>query len=154
EHGRVLAGRRRQAEGCAELPGHAVGPRRAPRGGSPGDRFGDQAPHGEGRGVVKSWTDWEIVRAQVAIGGRVVDEQDRPVGGAQVVITAMPEEFRRRIEGRRELVGGRWDRWRHRSDVTRAGADGTYYFLDLPPGKYTVKGGDGRPRMEAEQTVS
>src|SRR5262249_57364206 len=108
----------------------------------------------EGCGIVKAWTDWEIVRAQVAIGGRVVDEHDRPVGGAQVVITAMPEEFRRRIGGWREAVGGRWDRSRHRSDVTLTRTDGIYYFLDLPSGRYTVKGGDGRPGIEAGQTVS
>jgi len=103
---------------------------------------------------VKAWTGWEIVRAQVAIGGRVVDEHDQAVAGADIAITAMPEEFRRQIVGMREMAGGRWDRWHHRSDVTRARADGIYYFLDLPAGTYTVKGTDGRPGVEAEKTVS
>jgi hypothetical protein len=33
-------------------------------------------------------------------------------------------------------------------------ADGIYYFLDLPAGKYTVKGVDPRSGAVAEKTVS
>jgi hypothetical protein len=104
---------------------------------------------------MKAWTEWETVRVQVAIGGRVVDEHDQPVAEADVAITAMPEEFRRRIAGMRGTAGGRWDRGDHRSDVTRAAADGIYYFLNLPTGTYSLKGRDGRRAgVEAEQTVS
>jgi hypothetical protein len=103
---------------------------------------------------VKAWTEWEIARHQVAIGGRVVDDGDQPVAGAEVTITAMPEEFRRKIAGAAETAGRGWKDSDERLDLCRAKADGIYYFLDLPAGKYTVKGEDRRSGAGAEKTVS
>ena len=103
---------------------------------------------------MKAWTEWEIARHQVAIGGRVVDDGDQPVAGAQVTITAMPEEFRRKIAGAAETAGGGWNDSDERLDVSRAKDDGIYYFLDLPAGKYTVNGEDRRSGARAEKTVS
>jgi hypothetical protein len=103
---------------------------------------------------VKAWTEWEITRHQVAIGGRVVDEADQPVAAAEVTITGMPEEFQRKIAGTTEMAGGGWERSDRRLDLSRAKPDGIYFFLDLPAGKYTVKGVDRRSGAAAEKTVT
>jgi hypothetical protein len=103
---------------------------------------------------VKAWTDWESARHQVAIGGRVVDESEKPVAGAEVTITVMPEEFQRRIAGATGAAGGGWEHSDQRLDRSLTKADGIYYFLDLPGGKYTVKAVDIRSGARNEKTVS
>jgi hypothetical protein len=90
---------------------------------------------------VKTWTAWETTRRQVALAGRVVGAGGRPLSGADVALTEMPEAFRRRLAG--GAAGRRL-----------AEADGIYYFLDLPTGRYTVRCADGRTGTEAAQTVS
>ena len=89
----------------------------------------------------KQWTGWERVRHQVAIAGRVVGEGDQALAGAEVTIVRMPEAFQRRV-----TAGA--------SGQCLAKADGIYYFLDLPDGRYTVKGRDERSGAEMEKTVS
>jgi hypothetical protein len=90
---------------------------------------------------VKAWADWEITRRQVAIGGRVLDEDDRPAVGEGVTVTATPTETRQ--EG---------------ADHTRVGhlakVDAIYYFLDLPAGTYTVRAVHERSGAVGERTVS
>jgi hypothetical protein len=103
---------------------------------------------------VKAWTEWEIARHQVAIGGRVVDQDDKPVAGAEVTITAMPEEFKRKISGAAGALGGGSERSEERLGRSCSKADGIYYFLDLPTGRYTVKGVEKRSGLQAEKTVS
>jgi hypothetical protein len=103
---------------------------------------------------MKAWTEWETARHQVAIGGRFVDESEKPVAGAEVAITAMPEEFQRRIAGAAGAAGGGWEHSDQRLDRSFTKADGIYYFLDLPAGKYTVKAVDPRSGAVAEKTVS
>jgi hypothetical protein len=103
---------------------------------------------------VSQWTDWEIVRHQVAIGGRVVDHRDQPIAGAHVMITAMPQAYRRKVDGAASATGSEWQRLDHRLDRTRTQADGVYYFLDLPSGRYTLQGVDGRSGAHGETTVS
>jgi hypothetical protein len=59
-------------------------------------------------------SDWEIVRHQVAISGRVTDAQTgRAIAGARVSLDSGPETF--------------------------TAADGHFHFLDLPPGPYTLQ---------------
>jgi Carboxypeptidase regulatory-like domain len=103
---------------------------------------------------VKAWTDWEIARDQVAISGRVVDGGDEPVAGAEVTVTVMPEEFQRKLAGAAKVEGGGWKYSDQRLDRSFTKADGIYYFIDLPAGKYTVKGVDKRSGTQAEKTVS
>jgi len=103
---------------------------------------------------MKAWTDWEIARDQVAISGRVVDGGDEPVAGAEVTVTVMPEEFQRKLAGAAKVEGGGWKYSDQRLDRSFTKADGIYYFIDLPAGKYTVKGVDKRSGTQAEKTVS
>lgn len=103
---------------------------------------------------MKAWTEWERARHQVAIGGRVVDGGDEPVAGAEVTVTVMPEEFQRKLAGAAKVEGGGWKHSDQRLDRSFTKADGIYYFLDLPAGKYTVKGVDKRSGAQAEKTVS
>jgi hypothetical protein len=101
-----------------------------------------------------SWTDWEVVRHQVAIGGRVVDDSEQPVAGAQVTITAMPKELRQKIDSAASAMGADWQQLEERCDRTLTKADGLYYFLDLPAGRYTLQGIDQRSGLQAQKTVS
>lgn len=103
---------------------------------------------------MKAWTEWETARHQVAIGGRVVDGGDQAVAGAEVTITVMPKEFQRKIAGAAETAGGGWKDSDRRLDLSCAKRDGIYYFLDLPAGKYTVKGVDRQSGAAAEKTVT
>jgi hypothetical protein len=82
---------------------------------------------------VKAWTDWEIMRRQVAISGRVVDEDNKPVAGAQVT---------------------GWEDLEERLDRTLARLDGLYYFLDLPEGRYTLSAIDPRSGKHDEKSTS
>lgn len=86
---------------------------------------------------MKAWTEWETAREQVAIAGRVVDERDRAVAGAEVTITATPDGASRR-----------------KVDPSHTTVDGIYYFLDVPAGTYTVSGVDRRSGAGATKTVS
>jgi hypothetical protein len=90
---------------------------------------------------VKAWTEWETARRQVAIAGRVLDERDRPVAGAEVTVTPMPPP------PPRAATDQKWA-------PCLAEADGIYYFLDLPAGTYTVKGMDARTGAAGETTVA
>lgn len=84
-------------------------------------------------------SDWEIVRHQVAIAGRVTDLQTgQPIGGAQVEITDAPAEFKTWLAMRAIQYGDRWAALAERPDRTRTAADSHYHFLDLLAGQYTL----------------
>ncbi len=101
-----------------------------------------------------AWTEWEIVRHQVAIGGCVLGAKDRPIVAAQVMFTEMPEEYRKYLRIAARTAGANWDELDERPDRTRSRADGIYYFLDLPPGRYTVQAIDKRTGAQSFKTVS
>jgi hypothetical protein len=101
---------------------------------------------------VNSWTDWEVVRRQVAIGGRVVDSHDQPVAGAQVTITVMPKALRQKVDDAAGATGPGGQPVDTRYDQTFTTADGLYYFLDLPAGRYTLQGIDRRSGAQGTKT--
>ena len=103
---------------------------------------------------MNNWTDWEGVRRQVAIGGRVVDDSEQPVAGAQVTITTMPNALRQKINSAASTMGAGWQQLQERGDRTLTQADGLYYFLDLPAGRYTLQAIDRRSGLQAQKTVS
>jgi len=103
---------------------------------------------------VKAWTDWEVTRHQVAIGGRVVDQSDNPAAGAEVTITVMPEKFQRKLAAAASTAGGGWEESQERLDRSFTKADGIFYFLDLPDGNYTLKVVDQRSGARVEKTAA
>ena len=66
------------------------------------------------------WSEWEIVRRQVALCGRVVGSGGTPVGGR--VVHVQSSRTRRSQDGRTK-------------------PDGIYFFMDLPGGEYIVRAG-------------
>jgi len=101
-----------------------------------------------------NWTDWEVVRRQVAIAGRVVDALDQPVAGVQVRLIAMPKASRQKTENTASATGSSRRQGDEGYDQTFTTADGLYYFLDLPSGRYTVQGRDWRTGAQDAKTVS
>ncbi len=79
------------------------------------------------------------VRHQVAIAGRVIDAgAKKPLRGAVVNIVEMPHAMKRQLSTKSMQYGARWGDLAERPDRTRSAADGVFYFLDLPDGKYTL----------------
>ena len=104
--------------------------------------------------------EWEIVRRRVALAGCVVDAgTGKPVQGAVVAITGMPDAFKKRLEVAAQPYGNRWNTMLERPDRTRTRPDGLFYFLGLPDGKYgliaSIPGCGGRyGTVEESATVS
>ena len=88
--------------------------------------------------MTKEWSEWEVVRHQVAIGGRVVDRAGVAVSGA-VVTVAGPSAFNARRASAARRAGARWETMPERIDRTASRHDGSYFLLDLPDGNYMVK---------------
>lgn len=102
---------------------------------------------------MKAWSEWEITRHQVAISGRVSDGRGRPVSGAHVSLTAWPKGYKLRIGGAASAAGD----WAERDagpDRTVSREDGLFYFLDLPPGRYTVQVIEPRTLASGEKSIS
>ena len=84
-------------------------------------------------------SDWEIVRHQIAIAGRVFDEKTaRPIGGARVEIKEAPREFQDGLTAMADQYRADWKNMAERPNRTHTAADGSYYFLDLPDGDYRL----------------
>ncbi|MFZ0771176.1 MAG: carboxypeptidase regulatory-like domain-containing protein [Candidatus Sulfotelmatobacter sp.] len=80
----------------------------------------------------------DIVRHRVGICGRVLDAgTGKPLRDAEVLITG-PESFTKKLEIAALPYGDRWKTMLERLDRTRSKADGLFYFMDLPDGKYSV----------------
>lgn len=103
---------------------------------------------------MKRWTDWEEVRHQVSIGGRVVDANGRPASEVRLSLSSGPKQFDSRVAGAARAAGAEWEELRERLDRTTSRADGTFFFLDLPAGRYTVRGMDTRSGVQDEKAVS
>lgn len=84
-------------------------------------------------------TEWEVVRHQVAIAGRVSDAQTgKSIGRARVAITAAPAAFTDWLAIYSKQYGARWATMLQRPDRTLTASDGHFHWLDLPDGQYTL----------------
>ena len=82
----------------------------------------------------------QVLRRTVAIAGRVVDAgTGKPLGDAQVAITAMPPAFTKWLKFAAIPYGSRWGKMSERADRTRSRADGWFFFMDLPDGSYRLQ---------------
>ncbi len=103
---------------------------------------------------MKVWSDWQVLRRQVAIGGQVVDGNNKPVAGVQVTLTGMPDAFKQKLKHAADAAETAWDDLEKRPDRTQSRRDGIYFFLDLPDGSYTLNAIDPRTDQQDEQTAS
>ena len=100
--------------------------------------------------------DWEEVRHQVAIAGRVTDAQTgSAIEGIIVRINDGPAEFMEQVDFLRQLHGqASWSSMIERLDQTKTARSGHFHFLDLPDGAYVLEAVYPRPtrRYAAVQT--
>ena len=103
---------------------------------------------------MNNWTDWEAVRRQVAVAGRVVDGSGKPCTSAQITVTALPKKARQKTESAASAAETAPQGVDEPFETTLTRADGIFYFLDLPAGRYTVKGIDQRSGLQDQKVVS
>ncbi|MGE0642604.1 MAG: carboxypeptidase-like regulatory domain-containing protein [Nitrospira sp.] len=106
-------------------------------------------------------TQWGQVRHRVAIGGRVLDgKTQRPVSGAIVLLTDVPDEFKSRCAASRDAAKQSGANRVRRLDEASTSPLGHYYFCDLPTGRYELKAsscgrspliGTGKANVKADQ---
>jgi hypothetical protein len=107
---------------------------------------------------------WLKVRHQVALWGRVTDaDTGKALAAARVSIEdggdKSPAVFRKLLQAGALQYGSVWNAMAERPDRTRTADDGTFYFLDLPEGDYTLSAslanmGARYGTAEAKATVS
>lgn len=84
------------------------------------------------------------IHGRVAIGFKLEGEEKWTLlpqlnWQVRVEIIAAPASFQRRLSLKSLSHGQNWDSFSDRPDRTHTAVDGSFYFIDLPPGKYTLK---------------
>jgi hypothetical protein len=102
---------------------------------------------------MKTWSAWEVIRHQVVICGRVLNERGERVCGVRVNIVSMPEVFLTQVSAVVSAAEKKWDDLDERLDRTVTRVDGIFYFLDLPAGQYTLSF-DARTDSQHEKKVA
>jgi len=102
---------------------------------------------------VTVWTDWEVVRHRVALAGRVLDAEGSPAAAALVTIVSGPQGAGLTRTRERSNAGPGPDDSMPRANWTETEPDGTFYFLDLPPGTYSLTAIDPISNSQRDVTV-
>lgn len=100
-----------------------------------------------------AWTQWQTIRHQVAIAGRVVDADGLAIAGAAIEISSSSARFERRVEGAVSAAEASQPASR-RFGRTVTGSDGLYYFMDLPDGRYSVRAVHPKSGKHVQKTAS
>ncbi|HEY9857981.1 MAG TPA: hypothetical protein V6D16_00635 [Candidatus Obscuribacterales bacterium] len=84
------------------------------------------------------------IHGRVAIGFKLEGEEKWTLlpqlsRQVQVEIIAAPASFQRQLSLKSLSYGQNWDALSDRPDRTHTAADGSFYFIDLPLGQYTLK---------------
>ncbi len=99
----------------------------------------------------------QISNSQVAIAGRVLEgETKEPISGAMVEIIEMPEKFNDILSLKALQYGSQWEKISDRPDRKITASDGSFYFVNLPPGEYKLKAsllGSGTRYKNREQEI-
>jgi Carboxypeptidase regulatory-like domain len=89
--------------------------------------------------MVTTWMKLKPIRHQVAIAGQVSDAQTgRVIPGARVELTPLSGPFKNRLVLQALQYGEQWQAMTERADRTQTANDGSFYFLDLADGRYTL----------------
>jgi Carboxypeptidase regulatory-like domain len=89
--------------------------------------------------MVTTWMKLKPIRHQVALAGQVSDAQTgRVIPGARVELTPLSGPFKTRLALQALQYGERWQAMTERADRTHTANDGSFHFLDLPDGRYTL----------------
>jgi hypothetical protein len=89
--------------------------------------------------MVTTWMKLKPIRHQMAIAGQASDAQTGQVlPGARVELSPLSGTFKTRLAMQAMQYGERWQAMAERPDRTYTASDGSFYFLDLPDGRYTL----------------
>jgi hypothetical protein len=110
---------------------------------------------------MSAWTSWEIVSHRVSICGRTADTEGKPMPGVQIGVSAESKQSQKpgMPTGRAQARRGATDapdapRPCGEPGQTESRADGIFFFLDCPDGKYTVRAVDASSGAKAEKSAT
>jgi hypothetical protein len=101
---------------------------------------------------MSAWMDGERISHYVSVCGRVTDAKRNPMPGVQLDIRPVAEKAASRSgkshPARIGFEAGKVLR------QTESSADGLFFFLDCPGGRYVITGVDRKSGVRAEQIIS
>lgn len=115
---------------------------------------------------MSAWTSWEIVSHRVSICGRAVDTGGKPMPGVQIGVSAESKQSQKQSGKQPDMPADRAHARRGATDAphaprprsepgqTESRADGIFFFLDCPDGKYTVRAVDASSGAKAEKLIT
>ena len=82
----------------------------------------------------------QISNSQIAIAGRVLEgASNLKIAGARGAIIEMPKKFSTILSLKALQYGSQWEKMSDRPDRKITASDGSFYFVDLPPGDYKLE---------------